>query len=420
MFRTLLPALLASLSVLAASGCAEESDGGVATSDESDLKDVEKSGGKSQNWIYQGPLPAIEKPTIVVSLKAHTARITGLLPATFKGDLPFWAVPGTEADGRTRVTVVYPVATGAIDPETGTAPAGPGHYSELFGIAFTPTNEKASWGGFPFFKYHMRRGLAFHGPITSTRNAETGDWEWLLKRGPVSHGCERMQGEHVVELMHLLGVDMSKPHAATETFTIKVSVDIIEAWDTFEGQSVDVDYPALPAVQRPTTNVAMFPTWDSRNMPQLVCAYDKDVPLDGHHCDAVGEVKQDLYTGKMLVEADESPWIGASCQADTGCGFEVGGVKARCLTQGEVGYCTVPCEGYCSDRPGSAPTFCGAVRTEGPSSTDSAPALAGTCMAKADLSNGGCFDIEGTSARVVERFVGKSGAEARVATACSF
>ena len=28
----------------------------------------------------------------------------------------------------------------------------------------------------------------------------TGDLEWHLYRGPVSHGCNRMAGEHVVEL----------------------------------------------------------------------------------------------------------------------------------------------------------------------------------------------------------------------------
>jgi hypothetical protein len=407
-------ALLASVALFALPGCAgEETDGAAVTGDESDLKDAEKTGSRSQKWIYQGPLTKLDEPAIVVSLKGHTARVTGLLPADFAGPLPFWAVPQEdEATGRTRITVVYPVATGAIDPSTGTAPAGPGHYDELFGIAYTPTNEKASWGGFPFFKYHMRRGLAFHGPITSTRNAETGDWEWTLRRGPVSHGCERMQGEHVVELTHLLGVDMSKPHSASETYTIPVSVDVIPEWDTYEGQYVDVDYPALPEVQRPTENVWMFPTWDSRNLPQIVCAYDKDVPLDGHHCDDVGLVQQDMISGKLLYTPDERPWIGDACTSDDDCGFQAYGVDGVCRRDGDVGYCTVPCEGYCPDRAGEAPTFCGTV--------GSGSAARGTCMAKAAPENDGCFDVEGTAPRKVERFVGSSSAEARVATVCTF
>jgi len=390
-------------------GCAAEDESDAGTSEESDLKDVEKSGGSSQKWIYQGALPKLESPAITVSLKAHTARVTGLLPAGFEGQLPFYALPTTEADGRTRVTVVYPVATGKVDPSTGKAPMAPGHYGKLYGVAFTPTTDKAAWGGFPFMKYHASRGLAFHGPITSTRNAETGDWEWLLTRGPVSHGCERMQGEHVVELAHLLGVDMTKPHASSEQFTINVSVDVSTEWDVLpDGKSVDVDYPALASVKRPTSNVKLFPTWDSRNLPNIVCAYDKNKPLDGHHCDAAGSPRQDVVTGEMFEVETPATWIGSECDADSDCAFSAGGKAATCLRSGDAGYCTVSCAGYCDDKAGLAPTFCG---TSG---------NGGTCMAKADALNDGCADIAGTSVKQVERFVGTSGASAKVASVCSF
>ncbi len=385
-------------------GCGEP----VTTGDDAYLKNVEKTGGKSQKWIYQGALPKLDAPAIVVSLKAHTLRITGLLPADFEEPLPFYALPNDEPNGRTRVTVVYPVATGAIDPSTGKAPAGPGHYARLFGVPFTPTNEKADWGGFPFLKYHNSRGLAFHGPITSVRNVDTGDWEWVLKRGPVSHGCQRMQGEHVVELAHMLGMNMAGPHKSSDRATIEVSVDISTEFDSYQGKFVDVDYPALPSVKRPTTNAIKFPTWDSRDLPNLVCAYDPARPLDGTHCDDVGLVRQDVSTGEMLFEESEEPWIGSSCEQDSDCGFAVEGTAARCLKSGNDGYCTVACEGYCADKPGAAGTFCGRVGT------------AGACMAKAAPENDGCFDIDGTSAKQVERFVGNSGASSKVATVCSF
>ncbi len=406
--------LFAALAVLplalSAVGCAGETDSDAGTSDESDLKDVEKSGGRSQKWIYQGALTKLDSPAITVSLKAHTARITGLLPAGYDKQLPFYAVPTTEADGRTRITVVYPVATGKVDPSTGKAPMAPGHYAKLYGIAFTPTTEAASWGGFPFMKYQASRGLAFHGPITSTRNADTGDWEWNLIRGPVSHGCERMQGEHVVELAHLLGVDMGKPHPSSEQFTLNVSVDVSTEWDVLpDGKSVDVNYPALASVKRPTSNVQMFPTWDSRNLPNIVCAYDSTKALDGHHCDGAGTARQDVVTGEML-DLGETPatWIGSECDADAECGFTAGGKGGVCQKSGEHGYCTVPCAGYCDDKAGLAPTFCG-------KSGD-----AGVCMSKADTLNDGCADIAGTTAKQVERFIGASGAGAKVATVCSF
>ena len=52
-------ALVASIGLLAAPGCAEESEPDVVTGDEQDLKDVERTGGKSQKWIYQGPMPKL-------------------------------------------------------------------------------------------------------------------------------------------------------------------------------------------------------------------------------------------------------------------------------------------------------------------------------------------------------------------------
>ncbi|HTJ80789.1 MAG TPA: L,D-transpeptidase [Polyangiaceae bacterium] len=403
--RLLLLALTAALST-SALACA--TDDTATTSEEAYLKNAEKSGATSQKWIYEGPMPKLESPSIFVSLKANTLRITGTLPATYDQELPFYAKSKLEANGATTVTLVYPVATGKVDPSTGSAPMAPGHYGTLWGVPYTPTNDKADWGGFPFLKYHPTRGLAFHGPISSIRNADTGDWEWSLIRGPVSHGCERMQGEHVVELAHMLGMNMSGPHKSGDHSTITVSVDVSQEWDTYEGKYVDVDYPALASVQRPKTNVEMFPTWDSRNLPQIVCAYDSTKLLDGHHCADRGEIKQDLYTGQSLVEASSDPWIGTECAADADCDFDVDGEPARCMTSGGHGFCTVPCEGYCDDAPGAAPTFCAAT------------SVGGRCMSKAAPENAGCADIAGTKAQPADRFVGKSGAAAKVATVCSF
>jgi hypothetical protein len=391
---------------LLATGCT--TDDGTVASEEANLKNAEKTGGQSQKWIYQGPMPKLDKPSVFVSLKSHTARVSGLLPTTYTGELPFYVKSKVEPTGRTRVTLVYPVATGKIDPSTGSAPMAPGHYGTLWAVPYTPTNDKADWGGFPFMTYKPTRGLAFHGPISSVRNADTGDWEWSLIRGPVSHGCERMQGEHVVELAHMLGMNMSGPHKVGDSSVLGVSIDVSTEWDQVDGKLIDVDYPALASVKRPTTNVEMFETWDSRNLPQLVCAYDSTKLLDGHHCDDRGEILQDLKTGKMLFEPTVEPWIGAECEADTDCDFDVDGVGASCLKSGDHGFCTVPCAGYCDDLAGAAPTFC-ASTTAG-----------GRCMSKAAPENSGCEEIEGTSPKQADRFIGTSGAKAKVATVCSF
>jgi hypothetical protein len=404
MLRRALPLLLAPLALLSA--CASEPS--VDSTDDDYLKNAEKSGSASQRWVYQGPMPSLESSKVVASLKGHTARVTGLLPANFAGDLPFYASPKALPNGRTEVTVVYPIATGAIDPSTGKAPMAPGSYATLWTVPFTPTNDKATWGGFPFILYHSQRGLAFHGPISSIRNAETGDWEWRLVRGPVSHGCNRMQGEHVVELAHLLGTDMKKTYPNGTSFPRAANVTVTEQWDTYDGTFVDVDYPAMASVQRPTTNAKVYPTWDSNNLPNLVCAYDAQKPLDGTHCEGVGLVQQDLTTGELLFETADDPWIGHACDSNDECDFLADGKRGACLMTGGKGYCTVACEGYCADKAGEAGTFCGVHGT------------GGRCMAKAAVENDGCADVPGTTAKAKERFVGKSGAAKKVATVCSF
>ncbi len=296
--RAVRAAVLASLAAAAAalSACvvAADDDGRA----ESDLTAYEKYGGPSPRWIYRGLLPKLEQPRVVVSLGAHTARVTGLLPAAFSGPVPFYANAAPRADGRTELSVVYPIATGKIDPITGKAPAGPGQYPRLFAAPFVASNEKAAWGGFPFMSYSPARGIAFHGPISAMWDAQLGQWTWRLLRGPVSHGCNRMQGEHVVELANLLGLDMTQPHAAGESHTLETAVTVAAAFDSYGGQLVDVDYPAQPGVKRPTGNVKMFRTWDSRDFPRWVCAYDKKRPLDAHHCDAAGDNRLDPLTGK--------------------------------------------------------------------------------------------------------------------------
>ena len=228
-------------------------------------------------------LPHLDQPTITVSLATHTARVSGLLPLGFDGPLPFYAEQAAES-GRTRVTIVYPVATGAHTN-------GPGSYPDINGLPYVVDNAHAEWGGFPYLEYNHARGLALHGPITHQ------DQEWRLIRGPVSHGCNRMQGEHVVEVANLIGIDMSRPHLASDRVHERISVLVSAAIDTFDGQPVDVDYPATAGVTRPV-GAKMFRTWSSDDFPRFVCAYDAQRPLGPSHCDNAGQNRLDPVTGR--------------------------------------------------------------------------------------------------------------------------
>jgi hypothetical protein len=241
----------------------------------------ELRGKGNERWVYNGPLPHLVSPSITVSLTAHTVRITGGIPQGWDGTVPFYAERTKEA-GVPKLTIVYPIATGeAVN-------AQPATYGITRVAAWAASNEKAPWGGFPFIPY--KGGIAFHGPITK---ADNGDWR--LTRGPVSHGCNRMQGEHVVELAHLIGVDMTTSIKGGDSdYVPEVPVTVIRKADTFEGKPVDVDYPALGSVERPS-GAKMFKAWDSNDFPALVCAFDKAHAVDGkvpaNYCEGVRGLK---------------------------------------------------------------------------------------------------------------------------------
>lgn len=276
---SLLP-LLAFVLATGLTGCAAETSEGTPESAESEEALATKA---DEHWFYNGAMPTLEAPAVTVSLKGHTARLSGLLPqgATLPA-LPH--VKTTLENGRTRVDAVYPIATA----RPGKTNSKPGAYKLQFAKPYRPdgaafTQEEGEhfvpWGGFPFIAYDG--GIAFHGPITFTDNLATDDLDvWVLKRGTVSGGCNRMLGEHVVELTHALGINMRKVYQPNVGFTpaTKAVVNVVADYDTFGGKLVDVDYPTDVGVVRPgkafgADKVVMFGSWVASELPN-----GKDLP----------------------------------------------------------------------------------------------------------------------------------------------
>jgi hypothetical protein len=235
------------------------------------------SSKKDEHWFYAGPLPMLQDVDVTASLKGHTAHVTGTLPAgTLLPDLPHVK---TKPEGtKLRVDIVYPIATA----RPGKSNARPGNYRfeavrayRPNGVAFTADEGEhfVTWGGFPFIAYHG--GIAFHGPITDGDNEAPGNLNvWFLKRGTVSGGCNRMMGEHVVEMTHVVGVNMRKIYNANDPIrpTSTADVKVISDYDTYDGKFIDVDYPTDVGVVRPgtvhgTDKVAMFGSWVATETP---------------------------------------------------------------------------------------------------------------------------------------------------------
>ncbi len=261
--------LLASMSLLACAADTGADDGGSTTEDELRVR------GKAA-WFYSGAIPALEGARVTVSLKGHTARVTGLLPrGVVLPELPH--VRSTDVNGRTQLDVVYPIATGAAYSNN----ARPGEYAFDRAVPYRPDgntftysagNHWVTWGGFPFLAYNG--AIALHGPITDTVAKSDGQRVWFLKRGTVSGGCNRMNGEHVIELAHITGVSMRKVYAANQSFrpAKPAKVTLIADYDQFNGKYIDVDFPTDTGVVRPgktygTENVEMFGSWVGAELP---------------------------------------------------------------------------------------------------------------------------------------------------------
>jgi len=119
------------------------------------------------------------------------------------------------------------------------------------------------------------------------------------------------------------------------------------------------------------------------------------------------------------------PFVGTPCATDRDCLFADGAALGFCLAHlpeaaeddappvasgpwTPLGFCALPCEGYCPDRAGDAPTFCASL-----------DGLIGLCLPQSHRTNDDCRALRGTVPTEVERFVGASGAPARTSTVCS-
>jgi hypothetical protein len=282
MSRLALAALVVT-SIFAAAGCAADPDAPDADGEATEDALMAKA---DEHWFYAGALPALKDAKVIASLEGNTAHVVGYLPDGAAQLPPLPHVKTRIENGRTRVDIVYPIAT-AAPPKTNSMPGTYSFYGAKpyrpDGIAYTVSagNHFVPWGGFPFLGYND--GIAFHGPITSQDNKLTPDASvWYLKRGDVSSGCNRMMGEHVTELAHVLGISMRKVYGANQMYENPTTAKtvVLAGYDTLDGKFIDVDYATDVGVVRPgkvhgTDKVVMFGSWVATETPD-----GKDLPPD--------------------------------------------------------------------------------------------------------------------------------------------
>lgn len=97
-------------------------------------------------------------------------------------------------------------------------------------------------------------------------------------------------------------------------------------------------------------------------------------------------------------------FVGQACERDAQCAFATGGFCH------EAGFCSIPCNNLCPDRPGLARTFCIA--------DDAATTPRGICVSRSATENHMCADVPGTVPESRMRY-GTSGTTAVSQTVCA-
>jgi hypothetical protein len=154
----------------------------------------------------------------------HTVRSEDLeRSASWRRDNPRGEITATEVVELppNAVMIVYPVSIAADRYNTAA-----GNWVLESKDRARPNDDKGPFARFPFLKYTWQ-GHAMHGPITGDRETDS----WGLRRGKVSHGCNRMEGEHVIELAVLLGCpaagNLRSCGFANESVTVMEEFDYI-------------------------------------------------------------------------------------------------------------------------------------------------------------------------------------------------
>lgn len=205
--------------------------------------------------VYGGPLPALERPSLVVSARTFSVRITGLLPFGWKSALPYYTYTHLRTEnGKSRISVVYPALANP-------ACLAARRYGSIVihpAVARASTRDEATWADFPYLEF--AEGKALHGPLPHMIG------RGLLARGSDTQGCIRLLGEHLVELAHLAGLHGTAP------VELRVPLVVLDDFDRIDRRLVDLDFPASGGVKAPPPDrTLLLRTWDPARLPRWVC-----------------------------------------------------------------------------------------------------------------------------------------------------
>lgn len=242
------------------------------------------------------------------------------------------------------------------------------------------TGEKTPvFAGLPFMSWSG--AYAIHGPIDNFRAPNGGN----LRRGYVSHGCFRMEAADVLEVYgRIKGIAKVPVHVQREAERTveRVKVDLAQKWIGAEcTTSSDCNYTGgycatNPLSQKGYCSAKCTSTCaDRAGSPPTFCVAEPQTnhgPAQGHcvaksvpenyQCRPYGQmqpvtmarINQPAVQASVCMPASPG-WIGDHCNANADCKT---GTTCAGVGGGHAGVCTMACNQFCADQPGSADTFC--------------------------------------------------------------
>lgn len=338
---------------------------------------VETEEGKADGWGHAltckdiPDLPALEAPRLVLSIDGHTVHLI---------------------DEATGFDKVFPTGVGALDRDEGSPTYGEsfsafpliatrGHDFEITPNTIQPCKTWLGnsgvpvFAGLPFLSFYGNYGL--HGPIDNYRRADGG----TLRRGYVSHGCFRMRGADIAELYARIRGVAHVPvrlQRAPERREDGRLVDVPDNWMGAEcATDADCGFEDGTCRLNPfsgrgfCTQVCERYCPDHPEQPATFCApnplnEDEGIclrrtadwspdcrDLDHFQPALVSRFGEPSTVATACVPGGRG-WIGDRCFTDADC---MAGNTCD-AAEGDWGTCTQPCERYCPDLPGAAPTLC--------------------------------------------------------------
>jgi hypothetical protein len=285
--------------LVATPGCKRKVEGSVE-----DFKNIAPGKNFSKYaYKYMGPMPTFRNITMTVSYDGRTLRVEGEPEGLSEQDLVELTKPAHDLDyvypaaKRGRWYIVYPIAVPrqSADFEGNTtwnfARIYPRRPWQNGGNGY----ESHSWELMPWLGYASGKqpgSVAFHTPVTKVDG--TGGVEFLhLERGAVSLGCKRMAPEHIIELSHILGLDLHKQTnvmyqgASPELAAVNArglgskfikSIEGVDKVLLSDGSSadVDVDYPFTGVTPKFGPALLVHRTWNlfDQRRNKNICYYE--------------------------------------------------------------------------------------------------------------------------------------------------